>query len=92
MQQMWNSSHIAGGNVAYVEELYEQYLRDPDSIDAQWRNYFEQLPPVNGAGVDVPAFSHSGTVSRRWRASQPDQPFRRRNLRSTSASRFRCCA
>ena len=54
MQQMWNSSHIAGGNVAYVEELYEQYLRDPDSIDAQWRNYFEQLPPVNGAGVDVP--------------------------------------
>ena len=54
MQQMWSSSHIAGGNVAYVEELYEQYLRDPDSIDAQWRNYFEQLPPVNGAGVDVP--------------------------------------
>ena len=54
MQQMWNSSHIAGGNVAYVEELYEQYLRDPDSVEAQWRNYFEQLPPVNGAGVDVP--------------------------------------
>lgn len=54
MQQMWNSSHIAGGNVAYVEELYEQYLRDPDSVEAQWRTYFEQLPPVNGAGVDVP--------------------------------------
>ena len=54
MQQMWSSSHIAGGNVAYVEELYEQYLRDPDSVDAQWRNYFEQLPPVNGACVDVP--------------------------------------
>ena len=54
MQQMWNSSHIAGGNVAYVEELYEQYLRDPDSVEAQWRTYFEQLPSVNGAGVDVP--------------------------------------
>lgn len=54
MQQMWSSSHIAGGNVAYVEELYEQYLRDPDSVDVQWRDYFEQLPPVNGAGADVP--------------------------------------
>ncbi len=56
MQQMWNSSHIAGGSVAYVEDLYEQYLRDPNSVDAQWRDYFQQLPAVNGSEVDV---SHS---------------------------------
>lgn len=56
MQQMWSSSHIAGGSVAYVEELYERYLRDPNSVDAQWRDYFQQLPPVNGGGADV---SHS---------------------------------
>lgn len=54
MQRMWSSSHIAGGNAAYVEELYERYLRDPNSVETQWRDYFEKLPPVNGGGVDVP--------------------------------------
>ena len=54
MQQMWETGHIAGGNAAYVEELYERYLRDPNSIDPQWREYFEKLPSVNGSGVDVP--------------------------------------
>ncbi len=54
MQRMWNSSHIAGGNAAYVEELYERYLRDPNSVEQQWRDYFEKLPAVNGSSVDVP--------------------------------------
>ena len=54
MQRMWNSAHIAGGNAAYVEELYERYLRDPNSVEQQWREYFEKLPAVNGATVDVP--------------------------------------
>ncbi|MGB1271178.1 MAG: 2-oxoglutarate dehydrogenase E1 subunit family protein, partial [Endozoicomonas sp.] len=54
MQRMWSSSHIAGGSAAYVEELYERYLRDPNSVETQWRDYFEKLPPVNGGGVDVP--------------------------------------
>ncbi len=74
MQQMWSSSHIAGGSVAYVEDLYEQYLRDPDSVDAQWRDYFQQLPPVNGSAVDV---SHSAIqaqfLARQRQSFQPSQ-------------------
>lgn len=72
MQQMWNSSHIAGGSVAYVEDLYEQYLRDPNSVNAQWRDYFQQLPAVNGSDVDVP---HSA-IQAQFLASQrqPLQP------------------
>ena len=74
MQQMWSSSHIAGGSVAYVEDLYEQYLRDPDSVDAQWRDYFQQLPPVNGSAVDV---SHSAIqaqfLTRQRQSFQPSQ-------------------
>ncbi len=54
MQRMWNTSHIAGGNAAYVEELYERYLRDPSGIPQEWRDYFEKLPQVDGGGVDVP--------------------------------------
>ena len=44
MQRMWSSSHIAGGNAAYVEDMYERYLRDPNSVEVQWRDYFEKLP------------------------------------------------
>ncbi|WP_448218630.1 2-oxoglutarate dehydrogenase E1 component [Endozoicomonas sp. 2B-B] len=54
MQQMWDTSHISGGNAAYVEELYEQFLRDPNSVSEEWRDYFEKLPQVNGGGPDVP--------------------------------------
>lgn len=48
MEQFWSTSHISGGNAAYVEELYDQYLHDANSVPEEWRNYFEQLPRVNG--------------------------------------------
>lgn len=54
MEQLWSTSHISGGNAAYVEEMYEEYLRDPNSVSEEWRNYFDQLPRVNGSvGNDV---------------------------------------
>lgn len=56
MQLMWDTSHIAGSNAAYVEELYERYLRNPAAIPQEWKNYFEKLPQVNGGGPDI---SHS---------------------------------
>jgi 2-oxoglutarate dehydrogenase E1 component len=48
------SSHFAGGNAAYLEELYEQYLRDPKALSAEWREFFAGLPKVNGISQDVP--------------------------------------
>ncbi|PJE80585.1 2-oxoglutarate dehydrogenase E1 component [invertebrate metagenome] len=54
MQQMWGTAHIAGGNAAYVEALYECFLRDPNSVISPWREYFEKLPAVNGNAMDVP--------------------------------------
>ncbi|MFW6060190.1 MAG: 2-oxoglutarate dehydrogenase E1 component [Phycisphaeraceae bacterium] len=36
------------GNLPYVEALYAQYLRDPESVDPQWRQYFEQWSGGNG--------------------------------------------
>ena len=38
------SSPLHGGNADYVEALYEQYLTDPASVDARWREYFSKLP------------------------------------------------
>ncbi|ACO47169.1 2-oxoglutarate dehydrogenase E1 component [Deinococcus deserti] len=34
---------MSGGNAAFIEGLYEAYLQDPQSVDAQWRTYFEEL-------------------------------------------------
>ncbi|RYD99542.1 MAG: hypothetical protein EOP50_04240, partial [Sphingobacteriales bacterium] len=56
MELLWGTSHISGGNAAYVEEVYETFLRDPSSVSPQWREYFEKLPQNgHGSGPDVPA-------------------------------------
>ncbi len=39
------STPLYGSNAAYVEALYDQYLRDPASVDARWRDYFARLGP-----------------------------------------------
>ena len=31
----------------YIDDLYAQYIRDPDSVSADWRKYFEQFSLVN---------------------------------------------
>ena len=56
IKQFLKSSQLSGGNAAFIEELYEQYLANPDSLPAQWRNYFESL---QGSG-DVP---HSAVLA-----------------------------
>ena len=48
MEIMKSTGHLSGANADYVEALYENYLADPDSIPSQWRDYFANLPPVNG--------------------------------------------
>ncbi|MBL4826938.1 MAG: 2-oxoglutarate dehydrogenase E1 component [Spongiibacteraceae bacterium] len=55
MELLWSSSHISGGNAQYVEELYETYLLDPNTVPEQWRSYFEKLPRINGdSAQEVP--------------------------------------
>jgi 2-oxoglutarate dehydrogenase E1 component len=56
MQRMWNSAHLSGGNAAYVEELYELYLHDPNAVPEEWRTYFQKLPADGNTATDV---SHS---------------------------------
>lgn len=51
MQAWIESSPLAGGNAAYVEELFELYLDDPNSVGEEWRKLFEQLP--KNASTDI---------------------------------------
>ncbi|WGE84059.1 2-oxoglutarate dehydrogenase E1 component [Actinobacillus equuli] len=41
------SSPFGGSNQAYVEEIYEQYLEDPTSVDASWCAIFDTLPKTH---------------------------------------------
>ena len=48
MKALQQTSLLDGGNGAYLEALYESWLRDPDSVAENWRDYFDDLPRVNG--------------------------------------------
>jgi 2-oxoglutarate dehydrogenase E1 component len=41
---------LSGGNADFIEDLYEQFLRDPGAVDPAWREYFKGL---QGNGGDV---------------------------------------
>ncbi|KAB0478644.1 2-oxoglutarate dehydrogenase E1 component [Vibrio campbellii] len=54
MKAWLESSHLAGANATYVEELYELYLSDPDSVSDEWRSVFEELPVQASEAVEQP--------------------------------------
>jgi 2-oxoglutarate dehydrogenase E1 component len=45
LRALWSSSQLAGGNSDYLDSLYEDFLRDPASVDSSWRAFFESLQP-----------------------------------------------
>jgi 2-oxoglutarate dehydrogenase E1 component len=57
MKEFQASSTLFGGNAPFVEQLYEQWLENPQGVPAQWREYFERLQllpgPAGGAAQDV---------------------------------------
>ncbi len=46
------SSSFYGSNATYVENLYEQFLEDPESIDPSWRKQFIEIH--NGFDYEIP--------------------------------------
>ena len=48
MTQFEPTAPIFSGNATYIEELYERFLRNPQSVDADWRQYFGSLGATNG--------------------------------------------
>ena len=41
--KQYASTPLYGGNASAVEALYEQYLGNPESVPAAWRDYFKTL-------------------------------------------------
>ncbi len=40
MAQFESTSSLFAGNSVFIEELYERYLQDANSVDASWRDFF----------------------------------------------------
>ncbi|EGZ44901.1 2-oxoglutarate dehydrogenase E1 component [Neisseria wadsworthii] len=49
MDEQQSFSYLFGSNAPYIEELYENYLNDPDSVNDHWKQYFSQLAAQPGA-------------------------------------------
>ncbi len=60
MEFMRSTGHLSGSNADYVEELYEDFLSDPDSVSDQWRELFEGMP--SAAGSTAKDVSHASIV------------------------------
>ncbi len=54
-----DSSSFYGTNANFVENLYERFLEDPDSVEASWQQQFREIH--NGADFETP---HSPVVER----------------------------
>ena len=43
LKQMMSNSYLFGGNMPFVEEMYENYINNPASVPDNWRSYFDSL-------------------------------------------------
>ncbi|HZE44489.1 MAG TPA: 2-oxoglutarate dehydrogenase E1 component [Steroidobacteraceae bacterium] len=72
---------LSGGNAGFIEDLYEQFLRDPGGVDPAWREYFKGL---GSSGADIP----HGPIRERLlaRVQQPPTPAAAPGSQSAGAS------
>ena len=75
MEQLWKNAHLYGGNLSYVEQLYETYLLDPNSVPTEWREEFDKLPKVgDNFSQDVPLApirEHFQYIAKNQKRAQP---------------------
>src|SRR5438445_1124060 len=51
MRQFIDNSYLFGGNAPFIEDLYEKYLANPQSVPEEWREYFDRMQVLPGATV-----------------------------------------
>ena len=49
LKEFLNSSYLFGGNAPFIEELYEKYLANPQSVPEEWRDYFDRMQVLPGS-------------------------------------------
>ena len=64
MNDYLSNSYLFGGNAPYVEEMYEQYLNNPNSVPEQWRSYFDSMQnlPATDGHVETTDVAHAPVI------------------------------
>ena len=66
---------ITASNLAYVEELYAQYVENPNSVEERWRVYFASMDDDAGFADNPrlgPAFEPTSLFNGQTVAASPD--------------------
>ena len=75
LSDLFESTPLSGGNAAFVEDLYERFLADPDGVPPQWRAYFRGLGGADdGAVADVAHGPIRAALEQRARAPRLGGP------------------
>ena len=79
-----------GGNAEFLDSLYEQYLRDPATVDERWRAYFERLGTPAGPSDRPPAPVRTAIAerARQPRAASGTAPDAQADARQAAVSRL----
>jgi len=51
MKQFLDNSYLFGGNAPFIEDLYEKYLVNPQSVPDEWRDYFDRMQVLPGSAT-----------------------------------------
>jgi 2-oxoglutarate dehydrogenase E1 component len=43
IEERFEESFKYGGNSQYLEQLYEDYIKDPSSLKPEWKKYFDSI-------------------------------------------------
>jgi len=49
LKDFLNNSYLFGGNAPFIEDLYEKYLVNPQSVPEAWRDYFDRMQVLPGS-------------------------------------------
>jgi 2-oxoglutarate dehydrogenase E1 component len=84
---MLEPTALYGGNAEFLDSLYEQYLREPASVEPQWRNYFASLGPAAG-GERAHAPVRAALAARAANAAVSGSPASGADARQAAVSRL----
>ena len=76
-------SYFQGANAAYIDQIFEQYRKDPDSVEESWRSFFEGLElgsEMSGSAVTIPKPNplHSADLNKESKVTEVINFFRSR--------------
>ena len=50
-RHFFETSHLFGSNSDWIEQLYDDYLANPEAIDPHWRAYFDRLQETGSTDI-----------------------------------------